>query len=109
MDLTVPLPWPVELGSKLTGVHGGAVARLNIARPALAERWRGEWLGSYTTFVRCLCARKEGARWRRSYGRDGVVDGELWWSGEPIPARELVAELTARVGAAAAAAGEMER
>ena len=61
-DLTVPLPWPGELGSKLIGVHGGAVARLNVGRPAPAERWRGEWLASYPVFVRCSCAQKGGEK-----------------------------------------------
>ena len=58
----VPPPWPVELESKLTDVHGGAVVRLNVGRPAPAERWRGEWLASSTASVRCWCARKEGER-----------------------------------------------
>ena len=58
----VHLPWLVELGSKLTGVHGGVVARLNVGRPAPAERWRGEWLASYPVFVRCSCAQKGGEK-----------------------------------------------
>jgi len=52
----------VELGSKLTGVHGGTVAWLNVGRPAPAERWRGEWLASYPVFVRCSCAQKGGEK-----------------------------------------------
>ena len=52
----------MELRSKLTGVHGSAVARLNIGRPAPAERWRGEWLASYPMFVRCSCAQKGGEK-----------------------------------------------
>ena len=58
----VPLPRPVELRSKLTGIHGGAVARLNVGRLASAERWRGEWLASYPMFVRCSCAQKGGEK-----------------------------------------------
>ena len=52
----------MELGSKLTGVHGGAMARLNVGWLALAERWRGEWLASYPVFVRCSCAQKGGEK-----------------------------------------------
>ena len=52
----------MELGSKLTSVHGGAVAWLNVGRPAPAERWRGEWLASYPVFVRCSCAQKGGEK-----------------------------------------------
>jgi len=37
-----------------------------------------------------------------------VVTGELWWPGEPNPARELVAELMAHAGAAAAAVAAAE-
>ena len=56
------LPWPVELGSKLTGVHGGTVPWLNVGRPAPAERWRGECLESCPVFVRCSCAQKGGEK-----------------------------------------------
>ena len=52
----------MELESKLTGVHGGAVAWLNVGRSAPAERWRGEWLASYPVFVRCSCAQKGGEK-----------------------------------------------
>ena len=52
----------MELGSKLTGVHGGAVAWLNVSRPAPTERWHGEWLASYPVFVRCSCAQKGGEK-----------------------------------------------
>ena len=74
----VPLPRPVELGSKSTGVHGGAVARLNVGRPAPAERWRGEWLESYSVFVQCSCAQKGGEKEDRgARSTERRISGEL--------------------------------
>ena len=55
-NLLVQLSWLVELGSKLTSIHGGAVARLNVDRPSSAEMRRGEGLGSSTALGQCLSA-----------------------------------------------------
>ena len=55
-NLLVQLSWLVELGSKLTGIHGGTVAWLNVSRPSPTEIRRGEGLGSSTASGQCLSA-----------------------------------------------------
>jgi hypothetical protein len=48
--------WLDELGIKLIGVHGGAVARPTVDRPTPTEMGRAVWSASFTARMRCSCA-----------------------------------------------------
>jgi hypothetical protein len=50
--------WPDELGIELAGVHGGAVARPAVGRPTPTEMGRAVWSASFTSQMRCSCARE---------------------------------------------------
>jgi hypothetical protein len=50
--------WPDELGIELAGVHGSAVARPTVGWPTPTEMGRAVWSVSFTTRMRCSCARE---------------------------------------------------
>jgi len=64
------------------GVHGAELS-------SELDHYSGEGFPRKGSFPRLTEASTGCARWRRSFGRDRAVDGELGWPGKPTPARRV--------------------